>query len=1232
MNKLLLTSCLLLFTFFTFAQKSEAQSNEKFLQSNKNIKEFKFNESRQSPSLIEMNPEYNLNLQGVPGFLVEALQLDKNAYEFKEITTNITRGNFDVVSFSAFYNGVKVEHARYNVVLKKDKVTAITLEHYVMDAAVSMSKSLSEDQALEKAKLHVGAENYVWEDIEKSLNATVNQKEVQQLKSSYNEYFPKGELVYVDNYKTKEVDITLAYKFNIYASKPLSRNYIYVDATTGQILLTDAIIKHADDINKNIEKNKINTTNALAVVGPNTGHGITRYAGDRNFETTFDLANSRYSLKGTIPVIVNGAAVIISNETLSYDGEGGTPIPAPGLPVYSIYDGFSRPAEQGFLLVTEDGDNNWTADEHYRNRFETLRYPVDNETNNDDVALDAHWGAEIVIRYWADIHNRSSYDNKGTEITNYVHYGDAYDNAFWNGTAMTYGDGSYQGGTNPNGSFGPLTSMDVCGHEIGHGVCSSTSNLVYARESGAMNEGFSDIWAASVENYVLTNIDNSLPYDPWGIGEQIDENDGGLEPGTAGSTALRWMDDPKAEGNPDTYGGSNWSNPECLDPNLATDQCGVHNNSGVLNKWYYLLVEGSGQSFTPGKGKSTTDDQKNDIDNAYSVEGLGFLIAEQITFKAEVLLTPNAKFQEMREVSILVAQQEYGQFSNEEKQVTNAWYAVNVGNEFIGAAPNQVFFEFSKAFVIAEKAAGAGCDAFSTVEVKVTAKNISSPQTIALDYASSTATLGKDFSTDATSFTFDADGTKIITLKIFNDGIAEDVESIVIKFDVNTTTPVQNRTINFIITDEDYVPTIGITAVEILREEFGSGTDIPSGWETKSALGTDPNVWLFNGLTLDTLGKAYVSLVGASEGATYDSTADGNLLLVSKLINAKGLTNVTVAFDWKAGGETDQVDSEVYFDYGQFVYSFDGTNFTSLDKFAGLASGGAPQTGKYKQILNELDNRQFYIGWRWYNDSLLGTSFSFTVDNVVVSATPASVATVLAQSDTERVRVGEQLYFIDAQDGDVIGMIENASTDLDCVRLIVSETGSRADFTNIAGTHSGKVIKVETDAPNSATTSYDLTLFYTNAEVTPLVGNDLSVIKVNSNLIDDASPVNDNFQISTPTTTAFPINEYSTYKGTYTGPGTYALMVQQTLSTQNVNADEFKIYPTVLSADKAITIISNKTAINHIDVYSINGALMSSLKLESSNQAKIAVSKLASGMYFLVINGNRTDSYKFLVK
>jgi Zn-dependent metalloprotease len=1230
MNKLLLTSSFLFFTFLTFAQKSEMLSNELFLQSNKNIKEFKFNKERQSPSLIEINPEYNLNLEGVPDFLVEALQLDKSAYEFRKIATNKTKGSFNIVSFSAFYNGVKIEHARYNVIVKKDKVTAITLEHYVMVASVSRTKSLSEEQALAKAKLHVGAENYVWEDIAKSLNATVNQKEVGQLKSSYNEYFPKGELVYVDNYKTKEVDLTLAFKFNIYASKPLSRNYVFVDATNGQILLTDAIIKHADDINKNIEKNKINTTNATAVLGVNTGHGQTRYAGDRKFETTFDEANAQYSLKGTIAVIVDKEAVIIDNETRSYNGVGGAPIGLPGIPSYSIFDG-DAPLGQ---LALEVGDNNWTADEHWRNRFETLSYPFDNETKNDDVALDAHWGAEIVIRYWAKIHNRSSYDNKGSKITNYVHYGDAYDNAFWNGTAMTYGDGSYQGGTYPTGSFAPLTSMDVCGHEIGHGVCSSTSDLVYANESGAMNEGFSDIWAASVENYVLTKIDSTLPYDPWGIGEQIDERDGGLAPGAAESAALRWMDDPKAEGNPDTYGGDNWANPECGAPNLANDQCGVHNNSGVLNKWYYLLVEGSGKSFTLGKAKASADDEVNDVMTPYSVQGLGFLIAEQITFKAEVLLTPNATFQEMRDASILVAQQEYGQFSNEEKQVTNAWYAVNVGNEFITAEPNQVFFEYSKIHKISEKSAVAGCDAFSTVQVKVSGKHITSPQTIALDYSGSTATVGKDFSTDVTTLTFNTDGTKIITLKIFNDGIVENTENINMKFDVKTSLPtskadniVLTRTYSIAIIDDDYVPTIGIKTVELLNETFET-TDLPAGWEIKRSLDFVANNWFFDGLALETQGKAYVSIAMAGTGATYDQNSPGSINLVSKLINAQGLSDVKVSFDYQAGGEVSPVDGATIYDYGEFVYSFDGTNFISMSKFAGTNSGFVTTSGTFDDRLTDLDNTQFYLGWRWSNDENSGANFSFTIDNVVVTGTPSSVASALRQTSTKRVRVGNQVYFLNAQDGDVIGMIENAGQDLGCVTLTVSEKGSKADFTKIAGAHSGKVIKVIADV---STASYDLTLFFTDAEVNSLSGN-LNVIKVNSSLINDASYAANNFKVSVPATTSFAEHEYSTYKGSYTGSGTFALVTQETLSTNNFNTDEFKIYPTVLSADGGITIISNKTAIDHVDIYNVNGVLVSSLKLESRNQVMVPVAKLASGMYFLVVNGNRTDTFKFLIQ
>ena len=150
--------------------------------------------------------------------------------------------------------------------------------------------------------------------------------------------------------------------------------------------------------------------------------------------------------------------------------------------------------------------------------------------------------------------------------------------------------------------------MDVAAHEIGHGVCDFTADLVYARQSGGMNEGFSDIWAAAVEAYVLEEIDSTLPYQPYGIGEQIDERDGGIQPGedNPDMRALRFMDDPNAAGDPECFEGVNWidtSEAGCPAPNLGNDQCGVHSNSGVLNKWFYLLVEGSGQVFTPGRDK-----------------------------------------------------------------------------------------------------------------------------------------------------------------------------------------------------------------------------------------------------------------------------------------------------------------------------------------------------------------------------------------------------------------------------------------------------------------------------------------------------------------------------------------------------------------------------------------------------------------------------------------------------
>ena len=142
---------------------------------------------------------------------------------------------------------------------------------------------------------------------------------------------------------------------------------------------------------------------------------------------------------------------------------------------------------------------------------------------------------------------------------------------------MTYGDGN---------TFDILTAADVCGHEIGHAVCTFTADLAYQNQSGGMNEGYSDIWGACVEHFGRTgSIDGAIDPNVWLIGEDLN------------SPPLRSMSDPNSRNDPDTYLGDNWVSTgdegTCVPDATTNDYCGVHTNSGVLNHWFYILTEGA---------------------------------------------------------------------------------------------------------------------------------------------------------------------------------------------------------------------------------------------------------------------------------------------------------------------------------------------------------------------------------------------------------------------------------------------------------------------------------------------------------------------------------------------------------------------------------------------------------------------------------------------------------------
>ena len=264
-------------------------------------------------------------------------------------------------------------------------------------------------------------------------------------------------------------------------------------------------------------------------------------------------------------------------------------------------------------------------------------------TGFDQAATDAHWGAEKTYDYYFQKHNRNSIDNAGYMLRSYVHYSTSYVNAFWNGQYMTYGDGN---GT----SYTIMTALDVCGHEITHGLTSATANLAYSYESGALNEAFSDIFGNTIENFARPTQWS------WKIGEDI-----------TGGSGLRSMSNPNAYGNPDTYNGTYWYTG-------TSDNGGVHTNRGVANYWYYLLVNG---------GSGT-----NDNSVSYNVSGIGFTSAAKIAYRGlTTYFTSSTNYLNARTLTEQAAVDLFGNCSPELTSTSNAWYAVGVGTAPTTGAP-----------------------------------------------------------------------------------------------------------------------------------------------------------------------------------------------------------------------------------------------------------------------------------------------------------------------------------------------------------------------------------------------------------------------------------------------------------------------------------------------------------------------------------------------------------------
>lgn len=295
-------------------------------------------------------------------------------------------------------------------------------------------------------------------------------------------------------------------------------------------------------------------------------------------------------------------------------------------------------------------------------------------TGTDDVwsataeraGVDAHYGAAKTFDYFQSAHGRNGIDgnfgpgttaagaNSGVSlVSSRVHFGSNYNNAFWFQNRMSYGDGN---GT----SFTPLVTIDICGHEMTHGITERTANLTYQNESGALNESMSDVFGAMVELYA---DGGTISADTWKIGEDA------YTPNTAGD-ALRYMDNPHLAGN---GGYTTDDDPDHYAERYTgtADSGGVHINSGIGNKVFYLTVVG-GTHHRSG----------------VSVTGIGATDAARIWYSALTnYMTSSTNFAGARTATLNAATAIFGGSSTQYNTVATAWCAAGVGTCPAGPTP-----------------------------------------------------------------------------------------------------------------------------------------------------------------------------------------------------------------------------------------------------------------------------------------------------------------------------------------------------------------------------------------------------------------------------------------------------------------------------------------------------------------------------------------------------------------
>jgi len=297
----------------------------------------------------------------------------------------------------------------------------------------------------------------------------------------------------------------------------------------------------------------------------------------------------------------------------------------------------NRKIPSAFLVAGEKQRTIFTA-----NQSQTLPGTIvrtEGSPDSGDIAVDEAYNyLGATYDFFWKVFNRNSIDDEGLPLNGTVHFGQDYANAFWDGQRMVFGDGD-------NELFNRFTvSIDVIAHELTHGVTEDETQLLYSSQSGALNESISDVFGSLVKQYTLNQTAAEAD---WLIGAGLFTDK--VQGSNGQAAALRSMKDPGTAYDDPVLGKDPQPGHMNDFVNTFEDNGGVHINSGIPNKAFYLAAINLG---------------------GYAWEKAGRIWYETLL---DSRLKPNAKFQRFAELTL-----ENAKRFDAEAAVRNAWAQVGI--------------------------------------------------------------------------------------------------------------------------------------------------------------------------------------------------------------------------------------------------------------------------------------------------------------------------------------------------------------------------------------------------------------------------------------------------------------------------------------------------------------------------------------------------------------------------